>query len=295
MIENRQLRYFIAVARFLHFTRAAEALHIAQPALSRNIREIEEELGVELFLRTHKRVTLTDAGQAFLAEAERTLQQLENATVTAQRAARGELGRLVMGYSATAGIVAVPELVSAFRQRYPSSTIVLSEMSPERLETALRKGDVDVALVYGSSIAKEFASRELKSDRHIVVLPQNHRLASRERVNLKDLADDRFILPSRAAGGSRADEILEECRYAGFAPRSGNEIATSSVQTTLGLISAGLGVTLIPSSLQLLSRTGAVYRPLQKTRVVIELNLMWRPQQVSAVLRSFLNLAFQSE
>jgi DNA-binding transcriptional LysR family regulator len=289
MIENRQLRYFITAAHLLHFTRAAETLHIAQPALTRNIRQIEEELGVDLFVRAHKRVTLTDAGEAFLVEAERTLQQLDNSVAVAQRAARGELGKLSIGYSATAGIIAVPELVSAFRRRYPASKIVLNEVSAGRLDTALRKGDVDVALLYGSSIPKEFAYHCLKMDRHIVALPENHRLTARASVDLIDLANDRFILPSRTAGGPRAEEILEECRYAGFIPRAGQEIATSTVQTTLGLISAGIGVSLIPSSLQIFSRAGVVYRPLRKTRVRLRLNLIWRPQNVSAVLRSFLS------
>jgi DNA-binding transcriptional LysR family regulator len=289
MIENRQLHYFITAAHFLHITRAAEALHIAQPALTRNIHQIEEELGVELFHREHKRISLTEAGEVFLVEAERTLQQMEHSIVAAQKAARGELGKLVIGYSSTAGMVVVPKLVSAFRKRCPGPTIVLNEITTGRLETALRNGNVDAALLYGPYTEGEFAVRILGVDHHIAVLPYNHRLAKCSRVNLRDLADDYFIIPSYASGGSRADEILEECRQAGFRPRTGREIVTSTLQTTLGLVSAGVGVSLIPNALRLFSRKGVVFRSIGKTHVPLHLNLLWRPQNISTVLQNFLS------
>ena len=149
MIENRQLRYFVTAARLLHITRAAEALHIAQPALTRNIHQLEEELGVALFHRVRKRISLTEAGQTFLVEAERLLEQVEESMMAAQKAARGELGRLVIGFVSTAGLVAVPQLIAAFRKRYPGPMIVLKELESEELDLALRNGVVDVGLQYG--------------------------------------------------------------------------------------------------------------------------------------------------
>jgi DNA-binding transcriptional LysR family regulator len=288
MIENRQLRYFITAAHYLHITQAAEALHIAQPALTRNIHQIEEELGVALFHRAHKRISLTEAGKTFLAEAERTLQQLKQSVVAAQKAARGELGKLVIGFVGTAGLVAVPKLVSAFHQRYPEPKIVLSELEPARLETALRNGTIDVALLYGSYTDDELAVRLLESDHLAVVLPSLHRLAKRTRVNLRDLADEDFIMPSRATGGGMVDHILEECRHAGFRPKTGNEISTATIQSTMGLVSAGMGVSLLPSALRPFSRKGVIFRPIREASVTLYLNMVWRPQGASAVLRNFL-------
>ncbi len=289
MIENRQLRYFVTAARLLHITRASEALHIAQPALTRNIHQLEEELGVALFHRVRKRISLTEAGQTFLVEAERLLEQLEESMIAAQKAARGELGRLVIGFVSTAGLVAVPQLIAAFRNRYPGPMIVLKELESEELDLALRNGTVDVGLQYGPHDEGELSVRLLEADRFVVALPHDHRLATADRVNLRDLADDYFVIPNRATGGPMTDAILEECSRAGFRPRTAHEITTTTVQTTLGLISASIGVSLIPSALWPFSRKGVVFRPICKNHVALHLNLLWRPQNTAAVLRNFLS------
>jgi DNA-binding transcriptional LysR family regulator len=289
MIENRQLRYFVTAARLLHITRAAEALHIAQPALTRNIHQLEEELEVALFHRVRKRISLTDAGQIFLVEAERLLQQLEESTTAAQKAARGELGRLVIGFVSTAGLVAVPKLIAAFRKRYPGPRIVLKELESEELYVALRNGIVDVGLQYGPWEEGELSVRLLEADHFVVALPHDHRFATADRVNLRDLADDLFVIPNRATGGPMTDAILEECLLAGFRPRTGHEITTTTIQTTLGLVSASIGVSLIPNALWPFSRNGVVFRPISKTNVALHLNLLWRPQNTAAVLHNFLS------
>lgn len=289
MIENRQLRYFVTAARLLHITRAAEALHIAQPALTRNIHQLEEELGVALFHRVHKRISLTEAGQTFLGEAERLLQQLEESATAAQKAARGELGRLVIGFVSTAGLVAVPKLIADFRNRYPGPRIVLKELESEELYEALRNGVVDVGLQYGPWEEGELSVRLLEADHFVAALPHDHRLATVDRVNLRDLADDFFVIPNRATGGPMTDAIVEECLLAGFRPRTGHEITTTTIQTTLGLVSANIGVSLIPSALWPFSRNGVVFRPIAKTRVSLHLNLLWRRQNTAAVLRNFLS------
>lgn len=230
MIENRQLRYFVTAARLLHITRAAEALHIAQPALTRNIHQLEEELGVALFHRVHKRISLTEAGQTFLGEAERLLQQLEESATAAQKAARGELGRLVIGFVSTAGLVAVPKLIADFRNRYPGPRIVLKELESEELYEALRNGVVDVGLQYGPWEEGELSVRLLEADHFVAALPHDHRLATVDRVNLRDLADDFFVIPNRATGGPMTDAIVEECLLAGFRPRTGHDVKMNRQQ-----------------------------------------------------------------
>jgi len=290
MIENRQLRYFVAAARELHITRAAEALHIAQPALTQNIHQLEGELGVALFHRIRKRISLTEAGHVFLAEAERSLNQLELAVRSAQKTARGELGKLAIGFTSIAGLIFVPKLVSDFRKRYPGPMIVLREMGAADQEAALRNDSIDVGVSYGPQKAGEFSVRQLQPDRLIVALPRTHRLARRSRVDLGDLASDRFILPSQETAGALAGAISEECRHAGFLPETGHEIITATVQTTLGLVSAGLGVSLLPGAVRPFSRKGVVFRPLTRPRVNISLKVLWRPRDTSPVLLNLLAL-----
>ena len=131
MIEKRHLRYFTILGRTLHMTRAAELLHIAQPALTQNIQQLEEELGILLIKRTGKKLSLTDAGHVFLVEAERSLQQFELAKVAAQKAARGEVGQLAIGFGSTAGVQVVPNMVRKFRENFPDVTVELKEMGAE--------------------------------------------------------------------------------------------------------------------------------------------------------------------
>lgn len=291
MIENRQLRFFVVAAQYMNITQAARALYITQPALTRNIHQIEEELGLALFHRAHKRISLTEAGECFLAEAKLTLQQLDHSIVAAQKASRGELGKLIIGYTSTAGLVAVPRLVSAFRKRYPGPMIVLQELDSAGLETALRRGSIDVALLYGSVAGEDYVVKLLQSDRFMVAMPRSHRLVRHPRVKLLDFADDNFIMPSYSTGGAVAEEIMEECRHAGFHPQTAHEIVTATVQSTLGLVSAGMGVSLIPSALRPFSRRGVVFRSIGQTRVGLHLNLQWRRQSESVVLRNFLATA----
>ena len=137
MLENRHLRYFIEVARSLHVRRAAERLHIAQPALTQNIQQLESELGVELFHRESRHLRLTEAGQIFLAEAEQSLRQFAHAQKTAQRAARGEVGKLVLGFQSTAGLTVVPNLLQNFRTEFPDVEVTLIESGSAAQKLAL--------------------------------------------------------------------------------------------------------------------------------------------------------------
>jgi DNA-binding transcriptional LysR family regulator len=145
-----------------------------------------------------------------------------------------------------------------------------------------------VALLYGTIADEQYSVRLLESDTFMAALPHDHRLAGSEQINLRDLAEDNFILPSHATGGATTEDILEECRHAGFLPQTGHEISTATVQSTLGLVSAGLGVTLIPNGLRPMTREGVVFRRLAKTSITLHLNLLWRPQNISTVLRNFL-------
>src|SRR5882757_4816506 len=148
MIENRHLRYFLVLADTLHMTRAAELLHIAQPALTQNIQQLEDELGTPLLHRKGHRLSLTEAGKVFRVEAERSLQQFELARISAQRAGRGEIGTLAIGFGSTAGIDVVPQLVLTLHEKYPDIRVEVEEMGTAAQMAALRSGAIDAAISY---------------------------------------------------------------------------------------------------------------------------------------------------
>lgn len=288
MIEHRQLRFFIVAAQYMNITKAAKALFLTQPALTRNIHQIEEELGVPLFRRAHRRISLTEAGECFLAEAKLTLQQLDHSITAAQKASRGELGKLIIGCTSMAGLVGVPRLVQRFRERFPGPMIVLQELDSAGLEPALRRGTIDVALLYGSLTGEDYGVKLLREDRFMIAVPQNHRLAKQRRVKLLDFANETFIMPRYSVGDTATSEILAECHRAGFHPQSTQSILATSAQSSLGLVSVGIGVLLIPSALRPFSRKGVVFRAIGKTSVSLRLNLQWRRQDESVVLRNLL-------
>lgn len=285
MLENRHFRYFIEVAKTLHVTHAAERLHIAQPALTQNIQQLEAELGVELFHRKGRRLTLTESGQVFLREAELSLRQFEHAQRTAQRAARGEVGKLVFGFGSTAGLSVVPQLLQRFRLSYPDVEIVLREMGTVAQKSALRTGEIDVALMY-TLPDDEFLYRELVPESLVIALPEDHPLAERDSVALKDLEHETFLLAPPTVSEVLRNAVLSECAEAGFIPTRIQEITTT--QTGLGLVAAHIGIAIIPISSHVLSRKGVVLRPIRNSSIEVRLALFWAKQSPSQIVPNLL-------
>src|SRR5512133_1148541 len=187
MIELRHLRYFVAVAEELHFGRAAQRLHIAQPGLSQQIQALESELGVSLLARTRRRVELTAAGQVFLDEGRRALAQVERAENLTRRAASGEIGRLTIGGTESATWVVLPELLRDFRRRYPNVDLAIREMpSPLQLE-ALRNGEIDVGFVRPPVGTDGLVARTILEERLGILLPKAHPLAKRSEIPIRVL------------------------------------------------------------------------------------------------------------
>ncbi len=275
----------------MNITRAAASLRVAQPALTRAIHHLEAQLGVQLFQRAKNRISLTDAGSAFLVEAENTLSQLDNSVLTAQRASRGETGRLKIGFVSTAGLAVMPGLIQRFRSRFPGPMIVLHEMGAADIETGLRNGSVDVGVSYGPMREREFFVRVLSPQRLLIALPTAHRLAQEQEVDLSQLKDEVFILPSYETAGSLFDAMLLECRRAGFQPRIGHHIATTTALTTLGLTSAGLGVTITPENVQPYAQKDVVLRPIRDSKITVGLSIMCRLHDRSPVVRNFIESA----
>jgi DNA-binding transcriptional LysR family regulator len=280
MIENRHLRYFSVLARTLHMTRAAELLHIAQPALTQNIQQLEEELGTPLINRNGRKLSLTIAGEVFLLEAERSLTKFEGAKFAAQRAGRGELGHLAIGFGTAADVVVVPQLVKNFADHYPDVAIQLKEMGSDDQAVALRTGEIDIAIAY-TTPNEEFNYRQLAPESLIVVLNDQHPLARQSFIDVTDLTQDRLILPSKEVAATLAEAVMSEFADYGLKPRSIQEVATW--QTAIGLVSVGVGVSIMPASVSAYTRENVVTRPIKNTMREVRLLLSWQRGIVSSV------------
>jgi DNA-binding transcriptional LysR family regulator len=290
-MELRHLRYFVAVAEELHFSRAADRLHIAQPPLSQQIRNLEEELGVQLLQRTKHQVQLTSAGQLFLEEARRTLAQAERAIQTAQRASRGELGRLVVGFASSAAYNVFPEILRVFRACFPEVELVLRELNSQPIQDYLYSSQIDIGFVYFPIVTDSLCCLSIVEEPFLVALPQSHPLSTQPQVALQAIAHDPFILFPRHNSPDFYDKIVGLCQQAGFSPKVVQEAAL--MQTIVSLVAAAIGVALVPASLQNLQRTGVVYKQVQGLAAMVEMAVVWRRDDRSPVLEAFLNTVRQ--
>lgn len=260
-MELRHLRYFVATAEAQHFTRAAEQLGMAQPPLSQQIRQLEEEVGTPLFDRRGRGVSLNDAGRAFLACAQDILQRAHDAVQTAQRAARGEVGELSLGFTESASFhPVVTELIRLYRQQYPDVEMTLSQDDSETLVARLRDGLIDAAFVR-PPFAMDGGLRftQLTEEALMVALPLGHALARRKRLAPADLAQERFIQYSRKSGYGLSADIMAACRRHGVNPLPGQR--APQLSSAVNLVAAGMGVAVVPASLRHLRPDGVVYRP----------------------------------
>lgn len=284
MIELRHFEYFVAVAEELHFGRAAERLHMAQPPLSMQIRQLESLLGVQLLVRDRRKVELTRAGEAFLEEARRTLKQARYAMEVAQRAGEGQVGRLHIGFVASAPFNVLPEVLRAYRQAYPAVSIELLEMSTSQQVQALRDRRIDVGFIRLPLEAEGLSQVRVLSEPLVAALPEAHRLAGQRTLDVRDMATESFVLFPRSVGAGLYDQIVGLCVEAGFSPTIGQE--ASLMQTIVGLVGAGLGVAVVPESVQYIHGTGVVYRPLKKSPLV-HMGMVWRTDDTSQILANF--------
>jgi DNA-binding transcriptional LysR family regulator len=285
-MELRHLRYFVAVAEEKHFGRAASRLRIAQPPLSRQIQDLERELGFALFERTRRQVELTAAGVALLAHTRGIFDAVALAVHEAGRASRGEQGRIVVGYPSTFAYSGLPEIVRAFRTKFPSVEVVLRELAPQQQLDALREGRVHVGFVRAPLEEPGLSSELVRSEPLVVALPTGHPLATRKVVPLALLAKEPFVMFPRVRGAAYFDSLTRLCHDAGFTPRIVQEAPQLDI---VSLVAAGLGVSLLPTSIRKIRRAGIVLRPIvgsPKTSLLV----VWSPREPSPVLREFLEV-----
>jgi DNA-binding transcriptional LysR family regulator len=284
MIELRHLRSFVAVAEELHFGRAAARVHIVQPALSRQIRALEEEMGLRLFARDRRRVTLTPAGAVFFDQVRVLLEQVARAVDTARRADRGEVGSLRIAYVPAMAGTGLPEIVRGFRKRFPGVEVQLQEMSPAMQVEAVLGERVDVGFARGPIHEPALAAETVLEEPLVAALPSGHRLGRHKRLGLAMLAREPFVLQARSRGPGSHDQILAVCRSAGFSPRVVQEGSQAEVAS---LVASGAGVAIVPASLRTVRRAGVLYRPLHE-RPMTRLDMVWRKDATLPVLRAFL-------
>ena len=288
-MELRHLRYFVAVAEELHFARAAERLHMAQQPLSFQIKQLEEELGVTLFRRTTRRVELTDAGRALLAEVYVALAHLRQGVETARRMERGETGSLVIGYVSIALYNLMPGAVRLFRERFPDVQITLHELCSPDLEEQLLQGAFDVGLVMQGMPFPELAYETVLREQATVAIPKNHPLGGQAPIPLRALASEPFVMYEHTERSWLHDQIIALCQAAGFSPHIVQEAA--SEQAIIGLVAAGVGVSLVSSCLSGLRTHEVTYRPLIDPAVSVEYAVVWKRENPSPFVKAFLNIA----
>lgn len=272
----------------MHFGRAAEKLSISQPPLSQQIQSLEKELGAKLFHRTSRSVELTGAGKVFLIDAKRIIGDTEQAVVDARRASRGELGRIGIGFVASATYEALPDILSRFRLDYPDVALDLYEMNAARQAPSLRDNKIDVAFARPEVTGDDLATETILTENLLAAVPESFRVKE-DAIRLTELADEPFILYPRDPKPSYADYIIGICENAGFSPRISQE--TQQMQTALSLVSAGLGVTLVPASLLNMRRRGVIYLPFTVPAPVTRLSVVHRLGDKSPILKNFLETA----
>ncbi len=291
-MELRHLRYFVAVAEELHFGRAAKRLAIAQPPLSQQIKALEEEIGVVLLTRTKRQVRLTAAGEVFLAESRMILAKAEHAVRAAKRAARGEIGKLAVGFVSSAVYGKVPHIFNTMRIRYPEVSLLLHDLTSEEQVEAVKAGRIDVGLVRPPVIAAEsLAMRVIWREPLMVVLQEDSRFAEKEEVAVEELAEESFIQIPRHVAPGFYDQFIRICARAGFSPKIVQEARTTP--TIVSLIAGGMGVSILPSSLTSLQRLGVIYRPLKKPAPTTDMAVIWRSGDESPTLQSFLEILLE--
>ncbi len=286
-MELRHLRYFVAVAETRHFGKAAERLHMAQPPLSQAIRQLEADIGAELFTRTTRRVQMTGAGEAFYDDALRILRSVEDSARRVKRIAEGSHGILRLGLTGLASYRYLPEIAQIVKREMPGVALEIhSEMLTPAQEFALSASTIDVGLLRPPVREDGIAHRAIAGENLVLALPEQHWLAGEPTVNVGDLRIEHFIMYSSTTRSVVNDAVVRSCLAAGFYPHREHEGAETSI--LLALVAAGLGVALVPESVRAISLDGVVVKPVHGAESV-ELALAWRAGDASPLLENLLS------
>jgi DNA-binding transcriptional LysR family regulator len=267
VVELRHLRYFVAVARERNFTRAAEALHIAQPPLSRQIQQLEDELGVDLIEAGSRPLRLSEAGRLFYEQAVQVLERVDEMKAMVARLHESDRGRFSMGFVASTLYGKLPEVIRAYRTARPDVALTLLEMTSVEQIAALKEGRIDVGFGRIKLDDPVLERQLLRNEKLVAAVPANHAILRRDgALSLADLAVAPLIVYPKAPRPSYADQVVAVFREAGLKPPAVHEVR--ELQTALGLVAAEVGVCLVPASIERLRRDNVVYRPLDAVQAV---------------------------
>jgi DNA-binding transcriptional LysR family regulator len=288
-LELKHLTSFVAVADRLSFVRAAGDLHLSQPALTAQIKHLEEELGVQLFIRNRRTVRLTDAGTLFLIEARATLSRAALAVERVQKAARGEIGRLTIGFVSSAALAVVPGIVIAFRKKNPGVTLDLINLRTASQVKGLLDKSIDIGFLRLPLSHEDLEITVIHRERFVVVLPRGHRLAREKRLRIAQLRDEAFIAYGRQWAPGFFDSVVQLCTREGFSPNIIQE--TGEMYTAIALVAAGGGIAILPRSVVLAQSAKVIMKPLPRSSGISEIAIASRAKDQSPLVRSFLMLA----
>jgi DNA-binding transcriptional LysR family regulator len=288
-MELRHLASFVAVAEQLSFVRAAEKLHLSQPALSAQIQKLEEEIGVQLFVRNRRMVKLTDAGRVFLAEVRATLSRAQQAVERVQKADRGEIGRLRIGFVSSAALAIVPAISVAFRREFPEVTLDLMNLRTSSQLKALVNKSIDIGFLRLPVSHDRLTTTVIHREPFAIVLPSDHPLAAKRQVRVAELSKEKFVAYGRRWAPGFYDAVVQICTSQGFSPEITQE--TGEMYTAIALVAAGAGAAILPRTVVLAQSQGIVMKPLPLSMGVSEIAIAVRKENNSSLVRSFVALA----
>jgi len=286
-VDLRHLRYFIAVAEELNIGRAARRLHISQPPLTRQIHQLEEELDVQLLIRTPRGVELTQAGEMFLGEARNVRALMEQAIERTKRAGEGKLGRLDIAIFGTGIFGAIPQLLQLFRNTHPDVRVVLHSMSKQEQIEALRQKRITVGFNRIVSPYPDIESQLVIKEPLYLAINDTHPLSQETAVSFMELAKHPLVLFPTGARPNFVDKIIELCKKMGFVPEISQIVGDAL--TGVALVAGGFGISVVPKSATTFSLPGVVYRPFfDSLSANVDLSCIYRKEDQSEILRAFL-------
>lgn len=289
----RHIRHFIAVAEELHFRRAAERLHIAQPALSRSIKHLETQIGLQLLDRNNRNVMLTNAGTEFLKGCRGVLDSMEGMVTQARKASVGEVGHLIVGYTDFAISGRLPQLLQDFRSHYPQISIEpVHGFTGSQLED-MESGTLDFGFITGPFKREEYTCITVQSDQYVAVLYENHPLAGRSEIDLGELAGEQFILGDLVKWQHYHDHLLQICRSAGFTPNIVQQ--AFNLEGIFGLIACEMGVTIQPACVNNYIRKGLVVIPIKDIDSKVPTLAAWKNTDQTPTQKLFANFIDEHE
>lgn len=288
-MELRHLRYFVAVAEELHFGNAAKKLHIAQPPLSQQIKDLEDELKVKLFYRTKRQVLLTDSGKVFLKDATQILEASEKAKQNITRTIKGEAGSLAIAFVVSATYSVLPDILKEYHQRFPGIELSLHEMKPYEQILGIKEKRIDVGFLRTPINDNSIETMLLAKEPFVVAMSSNHAKAKLKNIQLNDLKDENFIMFPPRHGPGLYHLTMDLFKKGNIIPKVKYEV--DHIQAILALVSSGLGIAFIPLSMSTLMKKRVTYKELYPNKALVELSTAYLSENKSSALINFLHVA----